>query len=348
LEDINVTLGIIVLNGEPFTRYCIRALYPHANQIIISEGACYGSRNVATPEGHSRDGTLELLRELRKNEDPENKITIVTAEDEGHPDGFWPGEKHEQCRAFTKRATGNYLWQVDIDEFYKDEDIIKIKDLLSAGKISCVSFKQFGFWGGFDAYVDGWYLRRQLTEIFRIFQWGEGYQYLTHRPPTVINSKGHDMKTLGWLRAKDMQRMGIFLYHYSFVFPKQVKEKAEYYKEAEWSKRKEAEWWANEVFLKLTDPFRVFSITSSYSWLQKFKGSHPSIIQHLKDDLKAGILNIETRQTNDIDLLIHDKMYKFNIFLLKCYDPFEQYSCTVVKTIKRIAKLVLSKIGFLK
>ncbi len=86
--DVRITFGIIVLNGEPFTQYCIKALYPHAYGIIIAEGACEGAQNIATPDAHSRDGTLEILKELKRKEDPENKITIVTAEDEGHPDGF--------------------------------------------------------------------------------------------------------------------------------------------------------------------------------------------------------------------------------------------------------------------
>ena len=34
-----VTYGIIVLNGEPFTRYCLRSLYPFAHEIIVVEGA---------------------------------------------------------------------------------------------------------------------------------------------------------------------------------------------------------------------------------------------------------------------------------------------------------------------
>ena len=55
-----------------------------------------------------------------------NKITIITAEDEGYPDGFWPGEKLEQSQAYAKRATGNYLWQVDIDEFYKGTISLKL------------------------------------------------------------------------------------------------------------------------------------------------------------------------------------------------------------------------------
>ena len=33
-----ISFGIIVLNGEPFTRYNLRALYPFAHQIIVAEG----------------------------------------------------------------------------------------------------------------------------------------------------------------------------------------------------------------------------------------------------------------------------------------------------------------------
>ena len=38
---IKITFGIIVLNGEPFTKYCLRQLYPFAYEIIVVEG---GSR----------------------------------------------------------------------------------------------------------------------------------------------------------------------------------------------------------------------------------------------------------------------------------------------------------------
>ena len=34
-----ITFGIIVLNGEPFVRYNLRAIYPFAHQIIVAEGA---------------------------------------------------------------------------------------------------------------------------------------------------------------------------------------------------------------------------------------------------------------------------------------------------------------------
>ena len=56
-----ITFGIIVLNGEPFTRYCIRQIYTFAHEIIVVEGACEGAAKIATKKGHSIDDTLNVL-----------------------------------------------------------------------------------------------------------------------------------------------------------------------------------------------------------------------------------------------------------------------------------------------
>ncbi len=216
-----ISFGIIVLNGEPFTRYCINALYPHAHEILISEGACEGARAVADPYGHSKDGTLEILREIKRHNDPENKITIITAEDEGHPNGFWPGEKHEQSRAYAKRATGNYLWQVDIDEFYKDEDIESIKQILEYDpEITSISFKQLQFWGGFDYLVDSWLLKRGAEEFHRLFKWGPGFEYTSHRPPTVVDAQGTGYKKNKMVKSKTDTKTGHLPVPLFFCFSK--------------------------------------------------------------------------------------------------------------------------------
>ena len=78
-----ITFGIIVLNGEPFTRYCLRSIYPYAYEIIVVEGGHEDAKVVSTPDGHSIDGTLETLRRFKSEEDPENKVQIVTR------DGLW-------------------------------------------------------------------------------------------------------------------------------------------------------------------------------------------------------------------------------------------------------------------
>src|SRR5271154_2512624 len=115
MSEIKISFGIIVLNGMPFVPYCLRQLYPYAHEIIIVEGASVHAANNATPDGHSTDGTLESLLLFKKNEDPKNIIRIITK------DGFW-NEKLEQSQAYTQVMTGNYLWQIDIDEFYKKKD----------------------------------------------------------------------------------------------------------------------------------------------------------------------------------------------------------------------------------
>src|ERR1019366_9657002 len=110
-----ITFGIIVLNGEPFTRYCLRTVYPFAHEIIVVEGGHEDTRAVANADGHSLDETLETLRRFREEEDPCNKVTVITRP------GFWPKKdelgrcRTPQSRAYAERATGDYLWQVDID-----------------------------------------------------------------------------------------------------------------------------------------------------------------------------------------------------------------------------------------
>ncbi len=337
---VNITFGIIVLNGEPFTRYCIRALYHHAHEIIIVEGACEGARNVATVDGHSRDGTLELLKELKRLEDPENKINIVTAEDEGHPDGFWPGEKHEQCRAFARRATGNYLWQVDIDEFYIDNDIRKIKALLiKDSSITCLSFKQFSFWGGFDYFVDSWYFKRHLTEIFRLFKWEKGFQYISHRPPTVINAEGINLKSINFINANQLEKMGIYMYHYSFVFPKQVFAKADYYSNSNWLSL-HANDWAASNFMRITKPYRVFIIPDYPSWLEKYHGAHPPTVRQLINDLKEQKIMIEERDIRDIEKLINNRSYKLGTLFLKYFEPIDRCGQFAHRKIKAGIKIL--------
>lgn len=305
-----ISFGIIVLNGEPFIGYCLRALYPHAHQVIVVEGACRGSENVATPGGHSADGTLETIRDFIEHEDHEGKVVLVTAEDHGYPDGFWPGEKDEMSRAYASRATGSYLWQVDVDEFYHDEAIEKVKDLLRNDPgITAMTFRQIQFWGGFRYLVDGWLLRRGAHNFHRLFRWGEGYSYSSHRPPTVKDREGRELRTINWLNAKRTLKEGILLHHYSFVFPAQVADKAQYYMNAAWSQRRDAEWWANDVFMHLADPFSVFSVYRDISWLKRFRGKHPGQILKMISDIGEGRLAVKVRHDSDIEKLLKDPVY---------------------------------------
>lgn len=332
-----VTFGIIVLNGEPFTRYCLRALYPFAYEIIVVEGACRTATAVSTPDGHSSDGTLEILYRFKSEEDPENKVQIITKE------GFW-SEKDEMSQAYAERATGEYLWQVDIDEFYQPEDMQSIVELLSQDdQITAVSFKQIAFWGGFDCITDGWYLRRGAEIFHRLFKWEPGYRYVSHRPPTVHDHTGCDLRRKKWIDGYKLARQGILLYHYALVFPQQVLDKCSYYSQAEWATHARlAQRWAHRNYLHLREPFRVHNVYGHPSWIEPFQGNHPPVIQQLIADIKAERIEVELRQTHDVDRLLSSWWYRLGRFGLKVAVPFDKCKNCAALFSSRLIRKVLS------
>jgi len=312
------TFGMIVLNGEPFMRYALDALYPHAHEIIVVEGAAPAAAAVATPDGHSTDRTLAVLRNYQRERDPQGKLTVVTAEDQGHPNGFWPGEKHEQSAAFAERATGDYLWQVDVDEFYRPEDIEAVRAMLvQEPSITQVSFRQVTFWGAPAYCVDGIYLRRGAGIYHRLFKWQPGYRYVNHRPPTVVDASGRDLRAVHFVDGNMLAARGIILYHYSLLFPKQVIEKNRYYGAAGWAERPGAEAWTNSVYLKLERPYRVHNVDTFPSWLERFSGTHPPATMQMWQDVLAGRLGIACRPTEDIERLLRSPSYRAGRLLLK-------------------------------
>lgn len=342
-----VTFGMIVLNGQPFLRYNLRSLYPFAHEIIVVEGASPAAKNIATPQGHSTDGTLDALRDFKAFEDTDDKLTIITAEDEGHPDGFWPGEKHEMSQVYAKRATGDYLWQVDVDEFYKPEDMHSVLEMLHSDlEITAVSFKMITFWGSFDYLTDGWYLRRGANTYHRLFKWGAGYEYVTHRPPTVHNELGQDLRDLHWANGEQLSKKGIKLYHYSLLFPKQVMEKCDYYGVAKWARRERAKQWAQDSFMRLKTPFRVHNIYDYPSWLERFTGSHPEQIEQMRADIVAGRLEIDMRSKEDVEQLLCSNRYKLGRTWLKLLSPLDRYWTITFQQMKSwIKEIIFSEVS---
>lgn len=310
-----ITFGMIVLNGEPFLRYNLRALYPHAHQIVVVEGASPKAAHAASPEGHSVDGTLEALRRFKAEEDPEGKLLIVTAEDEGLPDGFWPGEKDQQSQAYARRATGDWLWQVDADEFYMPEDLARAAAFLAAHpEISCLTVDAFHFWGGFDYALEGGLYRswsfagEPWGAIRRIFRWGPGMRYVTHRPPTVHDARGRD---LAHIRKVSLSRRlpGLRMFHYTNVFPAQVLPKGAYYA----ALGQTAERRKFEAFLQPLDwrrALRIYDHYGTYNWLRPFRRPHPPAIEALRRDLASGAVSMELRRVDDIERALASPRYR--------------------------------------
>ena len=325
-----ISFGLLVLNGEPFIKYNLHAIYPFAYQIIIVEGASIYAKKIADGKGHSNDGSLETLKRFQQIEDPQHKIIIVTAEDEGHPDGFWT-EKDEMSNAYVKRSTGDYIWQVDIDEFYLPQDMSKICDiLLSQPDIHVVEFPMLTFWGGLNYIIDGFFLK--IFKTYRIFKWRKGYRYIKHRPPTIVDENGLDIRNKGTLKSPVLKKKKIYLYHYDTLLPNQACQKTEYYGNVSWANNsfKNINQWLEYGYKTLKWKYHPHIVDKYPSWLLRYNGVHPPQIENMFQDILNGkITGIKIRNIDDIEEILHSRLYNFNCkvltaisFLIKIFYPF--------------------------
>jgi hypothetical protein len=328
-NKLKISFGIIVLNGEPFTKYCLRSIYPYAHEIIIVEGATVNAKLISTPEGHSIDNTLRSIKEFISNEDIEKKVKLVIHND------FWK-EKNEMSEAYASIATGDYLWQIDIDEFYLKEDMDKIASVLKKDpSITAVSFKMKSFWGGVDYTEEG----PIFGDINRLFKFEPGYKYVNHRPPTVINGNGVNLRKINWLDGTIMaSRYGIYMYHYSLVFPSQVSTKTKYYVN---TFKRDFQKWTTDNFFKLGDPFHVNDNFWRISWLSRYTGKHPEQIYKMISDIKAKIVNIEERNNSDVEKLLKSSFYLTSTRFLRIYFK-------LVFRFKRLVKKLLIRLNILE
>jgi hypothetical protein len=308
---VKITFGILALNARPLLEYNLRALYPFAHEIIVVEGATRAASSLAQSDGHSADGTFAMLQNLESEMGLENKIQIVTASEDGYTDGFWP-EKDEMSRAYAKRATSDWLWQVDSDEFYREEDIAAIITMLESDPgISAVSFPYREFFGSFSVLATGTWHLYEHPRFNRLFRWGKGFTYERHRPPTVLDEKGVDLRNKNWISAPRNGKRAIFLYHYSYVFPKQIKQKVGYYANVGWTDvfRQNARWMQEEYYGLKHPMFLGERGWPVLQWLERYSGQHPAAIQRLRADLVSGKILENMRPTEDIGRLLNSPLY---------------------------------------
>lgn len=273
---MKIAFGMIVFNGNYVLRECLASVYPYATQILIAEGpVTYWQDQGFTT---STDGTNEMIGGFP---DPENKIKVVHGQFK---------EKDEQCQAYMKylRDDIDYIWNLDSDEIYKPNDIEKLIEILEKEQYTSVGFKLISFYGGFDYYLTGFEEKAETRRIFKVFP---GSTWKTHRPPTIeykvnITPKHLNFNTLA-------NKTGIRMYHYSYVFPEQVRQKVQYYKAAV-SKDLCIDNYFDRIYLpwvlgdegkkkQIEAQFKgVHEFVISYRgacYTAKFKGEHPKIIQ---------------------------------------------------------------------
>lgn len=284
---MNLAVGMIIFNGNYVLEECLKSIYPYASQILISEGPVkYWQEQGYTT---STDGTNDILDNFP---DPDNKIKIVHGQFE---------EKDDQCNAYMQYLNddADYIWNIDCDEIFKSKDIEKLIDILKTDKPTSVGFKSCSFYGGFDNSMSGF---EENVEFMRIRKVYPGSYWATHRPPTIAHTIPiHERLPERHLDHNTLdEKLGVRMYHYSYVFPQQVKQKVSYYKAAVSKQNCIDDYFENVYLPWVTGSQSTRSrIEEEYDGVHEFKPSvrgscrtkpfeeeHPEIILQNMDKLK--------------------------------------------------------------
>ena len=169
---------------------------------------------------------------------------------------------------------------------------------------TAASFRTRTFWGRPEYVADGWELRRGARDYHRLFKWGPGYRYITHEPPTAVDEQGRDLRALDWIRADELASRGVFMFHYSLLFPWQVEQKVRIYRDEKPEVMGGIVDWAEHSYFRLERPYRVHNLYRSPSWLDRFSGKHPPQVIEMMDDVLAGRTPLTARGTEDVEKLL--------------------------------------------
>jgi len=263
---------IIVLNGKPFIDYNLKSIYPFAKEIIIVEGSIPSFEDFANHDGSSKDGTI---RAIKKYPDPENKIKLIQ--------GKWHSKVQMQNEGL-KQVTGSYVWFVDVDEFYKQNDIRRVFKILTENpSIDQVWFKAVHFFKGLDYYMFHPTLLKKVWLVRRIFKCFPGIRLRSHRPPKA-NLK---LKPNLWKIGKVWTPKNILLYHYGYLYDSQVRAKLKIHKDKFFNSIHPDEWYEN-LFIKWNPSNRRLLEKKYPVWIlkknsktKKFEGVHPNIVKEM-------------------------------------------------------------------
>ena len=94
------------------------------------------------------------------------------------------------------------------------------------------------------------------------------------------------------------------MFHYSLLFPKQVRSKSQSYGTSSlWTERAyapEMVRWADDCYFSLKRPFRVHNVYKSISWLDQYRGDHPGGACYVGGGKRGGS-GIELRNNTDAE-----------------------------------------------
>lgn len=295
---MKITFCCIVFNGDYVLDQLIDSIYPFAHKIIFVDGVV----DYWAQKGFkgSTDRTRKIINE---HPDPVNKIVLLS--------NRVATEKTELCQMFMEHVPSDtdYIWCQDSDEIFTSDGYKSVFQVCETRRPHSIGFQSNTFFGGFDHILDGF---ERDHNFKRVLKYESGCTYLDHRPPTLSCEKVPDPLHISGKEMAD--KYGVEMFHYSYVWPSQVKSKIEYYK-AVISRDNCIDNYFFAVWLKwvLGDDLQKDQVEHSYNGVHEFipsyrqrcgtmpfTGQHPYVIQRSLPELTAR-LHAELRPYKEPD-----------------------------------------------
>jgi len=258
-------------NEEEFAPLVLRSIYNEVDRIIVIEGAVKNRPN-ATEDGHSTDRTVEIIEDFKKNHDPAKKLLFIKIKKP------WENLEAMKQTFLDMSIPGDWILINDADEFYRPEDIRRLRQAIEWNPQACEFVPNFlHFYGDFNhVAVPGpeWQPQHQ-----RVFKYVRGMKYNTH--PVVTDPAGHCTYFSSHYQPRRVMLNDFFIYHYGYArsnMDQIMKDKQAYYE-----KELAAHGAANKKFDE-----KVKAWFDHSERVLKFDGKHPAVLDVLSMPPRPG------------------------------------------------------------
>lgn len=259
-------------NEEKLIEACMLQLYDKVDRIVVIEGAVKSkvAAGQATPDGHSLDRTVEIIKEVKANKDPEKKIIFVQI------DRPWEDLEELKNSFFQYMQPGDWMLITDADEFVQPHVVDKLRQAITLEPWA-TEFVPAGF---YHFWRDAWHMRKPSGD------WGQQHQRFIKFQPG-LHYKNHPVArdaqdVCTYFDPRYLSRRFVLpdfvVYHYSYCKDdaEDTKRKKEFY-EKELGQAKHGDIGA---YARGGQTDEYLNQTEDLTTVLRFDGVHPPAMQN--------------------------------------------------------------------